>query len=250
MKVLVIPDVHGISSWKEIVKDVMHMPDVHVIFLGDYVDNYTMEPWLIMENLNDIIEFKKKHPEKVTLLLGNHDYAYLWNKSATSGFNADMLPVYRSIIQESWKHFQVAWGFQGKEKYTLFTHAGLTNWWYKALEREINDPETVMNKILVDGAVVSWKEYPLHELLNFFIDNVTLLWKIGTIRWGTSPSGSILWADKRDLLKDNFTGIDQVVGHTSGRYVDIRNKDGDKLYFTDTHNEYYQTMSGFMLELK
>jgi len=250
MKVLVIPDVHGISSWKDMMKDVMFMPDSHVVFLGDYVDSRVTSAYEIMENFNDIIDLKKKYPEKVTLLLGNHDYAYIWNKSATTGFNLEMLPVYRAIIQENWKLFEIAWGFQGKERYTLFTHAGLTGWWYKALEREINDPTTVMNKILVDGAVVPWQQYPIHELLNFFIDNVTLMWKIGTIRWGTSPTGSCIWADKTDLIKDHFPGIDQVVGHTSGRFVDIRDKEGDKLYFTDVHNEWAQTMSGFMIELK
>jgi hypothetical protein len=252
MKLLVIPDVHGLDAWKDQVKDIMHMPDSHVVFLGDYVDSRgeQLGGYEIMSNLNDIIDFKNRYPEKVTLLLGNHDYAYIFGKTAMSGFNVDMWPVYRSIINDNWKLFDIAWGYTALDgKYTLLTHAGLTNWFYAAVVRAINDPEHVMNKILGEDEL--WKSLPLHELLNYFKDQCELMWKIGTMRWGSSPSGSILWADKRELMLDPYPKIDQMVGHTPGKYIDIRlTKNGERLYFSDMHNEWEGSHRSMFIELR
>ena len=77
MKLTIIPDVHGRPFWRDAVKDVEVTP---VIFLGDYLDPYPQDivTWEdAIQGLNDIIELKKKNPERVTLLLGNHDVHYL-----------------------------------------------------------------------------------------------------------------------------------------------------------------------------
>lgn len=252
MKILIIPDLHGLDSWKEHVKDIMFMPDSHVVFLGDYVDTRfeKLTGYDIMENLNDIIDFKKRHPEKVTLLLGNHDYAYVFGKSAITGFNNEMWITYRSIINDNWNLFDMAWGYHALDgKYTLITHAGLTNWFYSAIERAITDPEHTMHAVL--GMDNLWRSLSLHTLLNYFKDQCELMWKIGIMRRGSGPSGSILWADKRELIADPYTGIDQIVGHTSGKYIDIRlMKTGEKLYFSDMHDEWTGTHRSMFIELR
>ena len=252
MKLLVIPDVHGLDAWKSHVKDIMHMPDSHVIFLGDYVDSRgeQLTGYDIMENLNDIIKFKKDHPDKVTLLLGNHDYAYIFGKTAMTGFNHEMWVTYRSILNDNWNLFDMAWGHTALDgKYTLLTHAGLTKWFYTAIERTIADPEHTMNKIL--GMDELWKGLSLHTLLNYFKDQGTLMWKVGMMRWGSSPSGSILWADKRELINDPYPGIDQIVGHTSSQFIDIRlTKNGERIYFADMHNEWEGTHRSMFIELR
>jgi len=252
MKLLIIPDVHGLDAWKAQVKDVMHMPDVKVIFLGDYVDSRgeQLTGFDIMSNLNDIIAFKKKYPEKVTLLLGNHDYAYVFGYSAITGFNYEMWETYRPIFNDNWKLFDMAWGHQG-ERYTLLTHAGLTHWFYGAIERAITDPEHTMHKILVDGNPGSWRDLPLHEVLNYFKDQGALMWKIGYARRGSAPSGSILWADKSELLAAPYPGIDQIVGHTSSPYAELKwLKSGEKIIFSDMHNEWDGSHRALFIELR
>jgi len=252
MKLLIIPDVHGLNAWKDQVKNVMFMPDSHVIFLGDYVDSRgeQLTGFDIMSNLNDIIAFKKNKPEKITLLLGNHDYAYVFGKTAISGFNYEMWETYRPIFNDNWNLFDMAWGFTGEDKkYTLLTHAGLTGWFYSAIEREIKNPETTMHRILGEDEL--WRNLPLHELLNYFKDQAGLMWKVGGERGGSSPSGSILWADKRELTSDTYPGIDQIVGHTSSPYIDMKwLKTGEKIIFSDMHNEWDGSHRSLFIELR
>ena len=75
MRIVAIGDVHGRTVWRRIV-DKYDIKETHFIFLGDYVDPYRSE--LVnddecFENFEDIIHFKNKYPDNVTLLLGNHD---------------------------------------------------------------------------------------------------------------------------------------------------------------------------------
>jgi len=244
-RILVIPDVHGKDNWKDSVNLALKENDTHIIFLGDYVDHFTIDSYHILKNLKNIINFKKLYPTRITLLIGNHDYAYVFGKIATSGFNYMMWVDYRQLINDNWNLFNMAWGFQGKDKYTLLTHAGLTNTFYEEIVNEINDPETVMHNILVLKADKLWKDLPLHELLNYFADQVSLMWHIGLRRRGTSLSGSILWADKYELLIDRFKGINQIVGHTPGNCIEEKVIDDDRIIFTDV----YSCLMPFIIDL-
>ena len=80
MRVLIIPDVHGLSFWKEPVNRYINEVD-RVVFLGDYLDPYpdkgeSVDTDDIFGNLVEIIKLKHEHKEKVVLLIGNHDYHY------------------------------------------------------------------------------------------------------------------------------------------------------------------------------
>ena len=73
--IVVIGDVHGLTTWKDVVKN--HQGS-QFVFLGDYCDPYEdIEPDELIKNLRSIIQFKKRHPNDVILLLGNHDMHYL-----------------------------------------------------------------------------------------------------------------------------------------------------------------------------
>jgi len=245
-KVLVIPDVHGIDEWKSLVKNAI-LSNTHVVFLGDYVDSYVEEGWTIFENLKDIVEFKKKYPDKITLLLGNHDYAYIYRKPAISGYNYHMATSYRSIFEDNRDLFEIAWGYKGKNVYTLLTHAGLTNCFYDNIVEKISDSTHSLYKILYKKN--KYKKMPLHELLNLLKDQVSLMWQIGWSRNGDSKYGGVLWADRQDLIDDYYPGIDQIVGHTRIPNVEIKTFNDAKLYFIDTHDERKGTLTGFLIEL-
>ena len=84
-RIMVIPDVHGRTFWREPVHEALENSRAKVIFLGDYVDTYPyefdgMDPDVITRRaigiFKEIIELKKKYPDKMTLLLGNHDCTY------------------------------------------------------------------------------------------------------------------------------------------------------------------------------
>lgn len=73
---LIIPDCHGRNFWKKAVEENIDKVD-KVIFLGDYLDPYPWEGITRKEaisNFQEVIEFKRGSPEKVTLLLGNHKF--------------------------------------------------------------------------------------------------------------------------------------------------------------------------------
>ena len=250
MKIFVMPDIHGITTWKEQVYNVLNTSEDQIIFLGDYVDSFVAKPYIIIQNLKDIIELKKQHSDRVTLLLGNHDYAYVFGKFSITGFDMHMWFEYRHLINSNWDLFDLAWGYQGKERYTLLTHAGLTDTFYDELVAHINNPENVLHDVLVLENEKSWKDMPLHEFLNYFKDSVSLMWHISFYRRGDNYTGSILWADKRELYVDRYPGIDQIVGHTHTNEVEIRKyPNDDTLYFIDTHAERANEITGFSIEL-
>lgn len=242
-KVLFIGDIHGNDGWKMPAFDAVTR-GIHIIFLGDYVDSFHEDPLFIIENLNEIVALKDKYPERVTLLLGNHDYAYMFGKTGISGFNSAMWNDYRNVFNTNWHHFELSWGIQGKDKYSLITHAGLTQWFYEVLENEINTEGTTMNKVLKD---TKWKELPIHELINHFKDQSNIMWRVGPERGGIHRTGSILWADKSELVRFNYPGINQIVGHTPCKWIEQRFADnGDELYFIDSHQNEY--VSSLMIE--
>ena len=77
-RLYIIPDVHGRDFWR---KTVAENPEGDFIFLGDYIDPYPDEGISEEESFmgfKDIIRLKEEHPDRVTLLWGNHDLHYLY----------------------------------------------------------------------------------------------------------------------------------------------------------------------------
>lgn len=208
MKILVVPDIHGENSWISDVNSALKEKDVTIIFLGDYVDSKWIPNVEILDNLYKIIYLRGENPDKVKLLLGNHDYAYICYGTQMSGFNFAMMHDYRYAFESNWNKFDLSWGYENKERiYTLFSHAGLTEYFYSQLVAEYYNPKSNLN-FLKDN------NYSLSDFINFFKDKKDILWQIGLARKGISKTGSILWADKKELLSDPFKGINQVVGHS------------------------------------
>ena len=99
IQILLIPDVHGRHFWKGPVKETLENTNAKIVFLGDYLDVYPQEftemygfkldvyteenydkIYKLLDDTVDmfgeIIELKKKYPERITLLVGNHDCGY------------------------------------------------------------------------------------------------------------------------------------------------------------------------------
>jgi metallophosphoesterase superfamily enzyme len=74
MKTVLIGDIHGHDSWKQIIEQEQDAD--RIIFVGDYFDSFTIPGLIQCENFQDIIEFKKTSDKEVVLLVGNHDYNY------------------------------------------------------------------------------------------------------------------------------------------------------------------------------
>ena len=205
-QILVIPDVHGRSFWKEAVDK---HPTLPIIFLGDYLDPYAREhitPDEALANFKDIIAFKQANNERVTLLIGNHEIHYLdpfYTFSRKDTINADYI---HQLLVDHLPLFSMASQAEMNGKAFLFTHAGIVeSWWNKYF------PDTPADVVSVCNALNA--KMSNMETLGAFIDDA--LMEIAKRRGGESEAGSCLWADLEEHKKSkSFNGIYQVFGHT------------------------------------
>ena len=72
MKTVIIGDIHGHDSWKQIIEQEQNAD--RFIFVGDYFDSFTVPGATQVQNFQDIIEFKETNGKETILLIGNHDY--------------------------------------------------------------------------------------------------------------------------------------------------------------------------------
>jgi predicted phosphodiesterase len=215
MKHIVIGDIHGRDTWQRVNTKLYEK----IIFLGDYVDSYTLSDFTILENLKKILTFKKKNPEKVILLLGNHDVHYLhYPRFGCSGFRTTMQPELSALLRRNADLFQVAYQ---KDKY-LFTHAGVTNSWYGEILRS---PKLL--EICEEGE-------NLADQLNL-LERSTFrgtLYDVGMERGGYGYGGP-LWADMKETFTDMLHGYHQIVGHTNVEEIRTVSYTGRSITYAD-----------------
>ena len=192
---LIIPDVHGRDFWKEAVDCNKYE---RIVFLGDYTDIEGITNEGAVDNFESIIAYKQDNPDKVVLLLGNHDLHYYsgYYYELAGGVRYD--PVSAVPLQRLFSFFQLAWETDWGSKHYLFSHAGITQSWLKRNMELIRKPDARhLNRLLRSN------------------EGQESLAQVGKMRWGDYPSGSMVWADVEELLVSNpLSGIYQIVGHT------------------------------------
>ena len=223
-RILVVPDVHGRTFWKEPVKKYLDQVD-RVVFLGDYLDPYRDENVEseyadLRANLMEIIGLKQLHQKKVILLKGNHDqhyYSRSFNELA-GGTRQDKLHWndYYELFHEYKNLFQIAHLETIKDTPYLFSHAGVTVYWMNKVNFKLwqlpDNEVSIASQDIIDRI----------NLLDTNEKGQVLLSIIGESRtwFGGEKTGSILWADVEDhpiLYAPKAYGLDkvfQVFGHT------------------------------------
>lgn len=228
MKHIIIGDLHGRDLWKR----VKFAQYEKVVFLGDYVDSFTRSDEVILRNLQDIIDLKKRHPKNVVLLWGNHDVQYLhFPKYRCPGFRESMQPKLTFLFQTNRELFQMAY----QRRNIIFTHAGITNTWYRRFRDsvaayKVRTPISSLADLLND---VEFSEYE------------EILYTYSPFRTGAKDDGGILWADYMETFHDTLNGYHQFVGHSpqdamqhfswrgkSITYLDVLHK---QIYFHELH---------------
>ena len=93
-KIIIIPDVHGRTFWREPIKKYKNVEDVHIVFLGDYLDPYEDIDYIYKEEafvvFEEIID-EARSANNITLLLGNHDLHYFGQFLSNYGCRRDEL---------------------------------------------------------------------------------------------------------------------------------------------------------------
>ena len=203
-KVLIVPDVHGRKFWHKAVEMIDEVDQV--VFLGDYLDPYPREGITFEDALMEferILAFKEDYPDKVVLLVGNHDMHYI----KTEFMNCSRLNVWRrqeihDLFISNIDKFQLVHEIDNY----LFSHAGVYLEWTKRYA------------------------ITLEELFNFpkFLGGRwNTLEDVSYERGGWCKVGSCVWADIRESVTNELPAMfkKQIVGHTqmeSNPYITSR----------------------------
>jgi predicted phosphodiesterase len=232
MKTIVIGDIHGHDSWKQIVENETDAD--RVIFIGDYFDSFTVPGLIQIRNFQDIIDWKEtaftnagkedQHKTNVIMLIGNHDYHYFPEVGYTgcSGFQNRMAPSINHVINHNREHLQMC--YQMDE--FVFSHAGICETW--------------MNKQFGDYANFGWSEENIATKVNeLFTYQPRMFNFTGMNDYGDNIGQTPIWIRPRSLQKSNYdllrNIVIQVVGHTPQRQIDIEGKStGGRYYYIDT----------------
>ena len=192
-KLLILPDIHGRTFWKEPCKKINNYNKI--IFLGDYLDPYNFENITVeqaIQNFKCIIKYAKKYKDKVILLLGNHDMPYFsdeylslanWHCRHSKEHHDEI----HSLFEKNKSLFQVAYTYNN----ILFTHAGCTKGWIQTMIKETQTD--IDNRELVDIVIT------LNNLLTTK-EGLKCLFMTSGERGGLDTWGSCIWADYNELL--------------------------------------------------
>lgn len=200
MNILIIPDVHGRTFWKDAVDKHLEECD-KVIFLGDYLDEYPEENITrkqSKENFKKIINLKENNRDKVILLLGNHDLHYMHREfTRSSRYSSSNAYSYKQMFLSHESFFKIAHEEMINDKKYLFTHAGVMKSWYER-NKEIIGELTTDNINKLQG----------------FRNGILSLAEVSKYRsWIGEKSGSPLWSDVREKIDDEKSMIGHVMAN-------------------------------------
>jgi len=210
-KIIAVGDTHGRRYWEQLKR---YQFD-RMIFIGDYFDSEKPIPYQTqIENFNNIVEFKRENPDKVVLLIGNHDYHYIEPLEEYSGYQHYGTQNIKEAITDALDVLQVAHLEEDGIEMYLFTHAGLTKTWCEL--RKIDQCNLVEN------------------VNRLFIEDQSDFCFYGFNGYGDDITQGPLWVRPNSLELDSVEGYTQVVGHTN--YSVITDK-GNYIYI-DSPEEY------------
>lgn len=252
MKITVIGDLHGRDKWKKIVHE--NMDSDKIIFLGDYVDIYENDFKNVkykdaklnaITNLIELIQIKNLYPDKIVLLLGNHDTHYIYDLEKSSRYDFDNQELIRTIFMKNRELFQYCYQINNH----FFVHGGILqrwfNFWFDTLtERGLK--ENLSN---------------LSDIINIWgVDNKTgtnAVNDIPRLRGGYSPFGGPTWADFDELISykgcEGVNGLHQYVGHNKTKSILTSEKEfnsNTSITFCDVlHNDFVGDLNYLNLEI-
>jgi predicted phosphodiesterase len=237
MKRIVLGDIHGhLDIFEEIYNK--ENPD-EVIVLGDYFDSRTVKPEDQYSCFEKLLEIRKEHKEnkvgKFILLIGNHDFQYMYGERY-SGYNVGTYLQWHDKLNELLKKGVLSFAFVDGVNKTVYSHAGITNTW--------------LNKRADQNTHLSYL-----DKLNF--DKYEFTYGTHFNSYGDDPWNSCIWVRPASLSKDMYVDNNgdlwtQIVGHTQTKDQTpiVLHKDGSlkhnsepwwmgKLWIIDTLPSYY-----------
>lgn len=228
MKTLVIGDIHGKDVWKGIV----NLPHDKIVFVGDYFDSFDIPFQKQYQNFLAILEFKKANPDKVVLLVGNHDYHYLGYspEDRYSGYQEVYAGPIGELLRDAVSKGQLQM-CTVEEGGVLISHAGVTKTWCEFAHIDLNNLEGSINKcFMFTPQMFKFMKYQ------------------GADGTGDNVYQSPIWVRPKSLCSDKIPDTTQVVGHTKFKEI-ISNNDIIFVDVLDSTNEYLELEDGKIISV-
>lgn len=210
MKILMTSDIHCNDKPYIIAKENLDKVDL-VVFPGDYFDSHIGldEGDRGEQNFEKYISLKKENPNKVKMLLGNHDIWYLTDYPYSSaGHRPEKGDERKKLLSDNISLFDCC-VIQDK---WIFSHAGIGQRWLNSP----NDLATFLVARDLEDVHVLEKNWKLEEL-NDRIKNPDY-WPnfdhLSNVGDGDSPLEGPCWIRVNALLNVGVKGYNQCVGHT------------------------------------
>lgn len=210
MKILVIGDLHGHDTWKQIISENVDNFD-KVVFVGDYLDSRSIGLETQLKNLLEIIEYKKSNIDNTVLLIGNHEYHYFKNiDEQYPGYNFGYSFSFKDVLEQAYKDGLI--NITYKQGDYIFSHAGISKTW--CLNNNINYDNVNLDE-------------EINELFRYNRQAFRII--LGASWYGNGIYQSPIWIRPESLYKDSVDLIN-VIGHTAKYSVKIT----DKYILTDS----------------
>lgn len=200
MKIIAVGDIHGRNFWQNFINESYDK----LVFVGDYFDPYDSKitPEDEIENFKNILAIKSENPDRVKLLIGNHDYHYLLGTGQMySRYNVSAASVFSELLENAIHLLQVCYVYRN----VVFNHAGLTNTWCHKNNINLLHLEASVNKKFIE-------ERRAFAFLSGIGDTD-----------GSDVRQSPFWVRPAQLLLDKIADYKQVVGHTRQPFHKIIN---------------------------
>jgi predicted phosphodiesterase len=238
MKIMSIGDIHGRNTWKTVLFGSLMdynswrtevdngakeaFEDTYpifnemdkIVFVGDYVDSFDVQNLEMKLNLEEIIHLKSEYPDKVVLLLGNHDIQYIVADQICSGYRPEMKFDFQELFTKNIDKFTFAYYHEreidGRLKRTLWTHAGVTHGWLRQLHATVKR-DGFRFKADFEG---DWNLRPDEIINKAWQYRLNILFNVDGDSGGYSEFAGPVWIRPRRLRWDALEGYDQVIGHT------------------------------------
>lgn len=187
-----------------------------IIFLGDFFDHGEKEYSEQKQNFLNVLDFRKQNPDKVVILIGNHDANYILPDLRK--WQPEHAEEIENLIIQNLGLID----FVYLERNWLFSHAGFSEVW---IQNQLGYNE-ISEELIV--------------LLNTQFHNgvFTNLRFTGSSGYGDEVTQNPLWIRPDSLMKSAVCGVNQVVGHTEvPDEKRIRMHGTDKIIFLDSEAE-------------
>ena len=207
MKTLVFSDIH--HRHKTVQRIIDSVEHDNVILLGDYFDAFNDT----VEEAAETATWLKEHVlhnSKIVALIGNHDASYIWKDNhylRCSGYSDEKSAAINNILNDSdmskFKPYHI-------EHNHVFSHAGLSNAWWKVFSEKSTQNENESKLQYFDRVMKYYVNIDIEKAKN---NNDAPLFNAGWDRGGIQRDGGINWVDWENFAPIN--GVNQILGHTT-----------------------------------